>query len=132
MSFADDLHKTAEQNKQTQLSVIECFKKEVIEKYPSQVEAIKKDCFKQAKFGRNVLVIDYDNNWGAKFYPAHLSNVSSEDAYTAKAYSEYYIKKLLEKEGFTNVEVNTRVQYCGLSFFDDRNYFNILQIVIRW
>ena len=132
MSFADELRNTTKNNKQVQLSRIECFKKDVAERYPKQVEAIKKDCLKMAERGENILIIDYDNSWQSKFLPASLSSVSTSDAYTAKKFSEYYIKKLLEKEGFISIEVKSVVKECGLSFWDDRNDFYTSCIIIRW
>ena len=57
MSFADELSKLSDKNKQVELSDFECFKRLVISNYPEQMQLIKQECVRLAKQGKREYII---------------------------------------------------------------------------
>lgn len=133
MSFADELSKLSDKNKQVELSDFECFKRLVISNYPEQMQLIKQECVRLAKQGKREYYINNDNIMRSPYFnPYALRNVKFVDASKASGYMKSCIKYLLEQEGFKDYDINIDMVDNSIGFFDDNWTSWIKYIKIYW
>lgn len=143
MSFADNLRKVPEKEKQRLASERQKQTQDIItKKVNDYVNAIEKECYRRAKKGinsiRGYILVDYDNNDGylttieglRVFNEYELREVRKAHSYNSNSFpnldGEYIINHIkkgiinrLKNHGFTKCSIEARMEYE----LDDRSVF---------